>query len=1087
MINLVLRSLGFYWRTHVGVLAGALLASAVLTGALLVGDSVDFSLRTFAMMRLGGVHYAANGQTQFFQERLAPALAEELEVDVAAALHIRGMAIYQGDTSGDRVQVNQVEVLGVDETFWGFADDVAIELGRNETVINAKLAAALGVKAGDEISMRVAKPSLMSRDAPLSWRSEERSRRARYRVTRIVSDAELGRFSLSPGQISPYNAFVSRAWLQEQTELAGRVNLILVGAGVTQGALDAGLKAVWQPEDIGLQLRTDAGGVIQLETDQVFLNPETSRVALGHAGAEGTLTYLITSISKDGKSTPYSFVVAGPVPEGMRDDEIVINRWLADTLELRVGDRLDTTYVELLASNDFVEQGRSFTVHSIREMDDLKTELNLMPNFPGLSDVENCADWDVGMPMDDELLNDEANEEYWDAYRQTPKGFITLSAGQDMWASRFGDLTAVRYPGGPERAAEIREALRTEIDPSQAGLFFMPVREQADAAVSQAMDFGGLFLGMSFFLIVAALMLTGMLFVFGVQQRASEMGALLAMGFKPSRVRLLLLGEGFVIAVLGSVAGAGLGALYTRGLLYGLDQYWRDAVAGATIFYHAEASTMALGGAISLVCAMGAMAVAIWRQSKCPARELLSADFTQDRPRSVKGRSRSIGLGLSVAGAFLSVATVAYALVADIAELSMAFFGAGSLLLMSGIGFCRHVLIRLNEGDGSERMSLGSLALHNVARRQGRSLTVVGLLACGSFLVIAVSAMQEDLYAHADKRSSGTGGFALVADATFPLLESPFEALDDPEVSGTAIKVRDGDDASCLNLNQAQTPRLLGVDPGEIAALGAFTKESDAGAIWKMLDLELEDGMIPALVGDANTAMWTLKKKTGLKGGDVLLYRDESGAEVKIKLVGALPMRLSVFQGTILISNESFTRVYPSEAGHRMFLIDAPEERAAEVAATLRDTFDRFGLDVVPAVDRLLEFYAVETTYLAMFLVLGGLGLAIGTIGMGVVVLRNLLERRREMAMLGALGFDRNPIYQVLFTEYGILLLAGLGIGGIAAAVSALPVLLATDSKVDIALQFRLISLVVLTCATCMTLAIFTGFRKNDSSALRSE
>jgi ABC-type antimicrobial peptide transport system permease subunit len=1097
MLSLIFKSLRFYWRTHLGVLAGALLASAVLTGGLLVGDSIDYSLRTFAEQRLGRIEYALNLRGQFVQQELASEMASRVPkrmrgarsilpksqaFAIASVLQLPGMAIYQGNSSEDRKQINKVEILGVESDFWAFADGEAFELGSNETAINAKLADALGVAAGDEISLRVSKPSLLARDAPLSSRDEDRSWRARYTVTKVVPDSEMGRFSLAPSQVAPYNAFVNRTWIQENVELTGRVNLILARAGGEVENIDALVEEAWSPEHIGLKFRTHESGTVQLETERIFLDPEAARAAQTLPGASGTLTYVVNSLSKGDRSTPYSFVMAGPVPEGMDDDKIVINRWLADLLEADVGDPIALAYAELQPSNDFVDKVREFTVHSVREMNDLEVERDLMPTFPGLSDVESCADWDVGMPMDEESLNDAANEEYWNSYHQTPKAFVTLQAGKNMWANRFGDVTAVRYSGGEEEATRLRAALKAEMDPSLAGLFFMPVGEQADAAVSQALDFGGLFLGMSFFLIAAALMLTGLLFVFGVQQRASEMGALLALGYTPRRVRLLMLGEGFVIAGTGSLAGALVSTGYTHALIYGLTRYWQGAVANAPILYHAENTTLVMGGTISLVCAMAAMALAMWRQSKRPARELLTLDFTQEQPASGSVRFRKHGFTLSVAGVMISILIIGYALVADVAMMMVPFFAAGSLLLLSGMGLCRHALIVLNSHGNAEGYSLRRLALQNVARRQGRSLAVIALLASGCFMVFAVSSMQEDLRANAHDRSSGTGGFALVAESTFPLLDDPFGNLDTPGVSGTAIKVRDGDDASCLNLNRAQTPRILGVTASELTSRGAFSKE-----IWELLDLELPDGVIPAIVGDSNTAMFNLMKKTGPENGDILLYTDTGGNEIQVKLVGALPMRLSVFQGSILISDEAFTRLYPSEDGHRMFLVDAPEGEAAAVAAELAKDFDKFGLDAVPAVDRLIEYYAVETTYLAMFLVLGGLGLAVGSAGMGVVVLRNLLERRGELAMLSALGFGKKAIYQILFTEYGVLLAAGFGVGAIAAAVSVLPTLVASDSSVNLGVQLPIALLVLLASASCMTLAILTGFRQGDADALRNE
>jgi putative ABC transport system permease protein len=1090
MLPLIFRSLRYYWRTHLGVLVGAILASVILTGALLVGDSVDQSLRSFAMMRLGGIEHVMITRTQFFDEALAEELDQNLDAHASSLLHLRGMAIHQGATQEDRVQVNQVEVLGIGDDFWDFAlghrTGILPSLGSNETAINEKLALALKVSVGDEISMRVAKPSLMSRDAPLAWSSDERSKRRRYTVKHIVSDESLGRFSLSPSQISPYNAFINRAFLQEQVELEDRANLLLVGGGSTSTEIESALKSVWKPEYTGLKLRNDVGDIIQLESDRVYLDAETSRAALTVASARPTLTYLVNSLRHGEFSTPYSFIIGGPVPEDLGDDEIIINRWLADELHAEAGGTIEIDFAELLPNGDFVNKQRTFVVSGIREMDSLKSERSLMPTFPGLSDVESCADWDVGMPMDEETLNDKANEEYWELYGQTPKALITLSAAQEMWSNRFGDMTSVRY-STMSIPDEIRQALRSEIDPLAAGFAPIPARAQALKAVNEAMDFGGLFIGMSFFLIVATLLLTALLFAFGVQQRAPEMGVLLAMGFDSRTVRRLWLAEGFLIASLGAIVGAGFGALYTRGLIFGLSTYWQGAVANAAIQFHATASTVILGTLISFVCALSAMALTMRKQFKHPARELLTMDFTQKQDSDTDKPAGKRGLILSIGGVVISILIIVGAQAMGVVELMIPFFGAGALLLISGLGLFRHVLLSIQSGDTASDFTALKFALQNLARRQGRSLTVVALLACGCFMVFAVAAMQEDLHTTAHHRSSGTGGYSLLAESTFPIQEDLFAIFENPDVTGTAIKIRDGDDASCLNLNHAQTPKVLGVDADDFAAIAAFSKESDHGAIWNLLNATGEDGTIPALVGDSNTAMWTLKKKTGVEKGAVLIYQDESGDEANIKLVGALPLRLSIFQGTILISKDNFTRLFPGESGHRLYLIDAPEDQHSEITSALNREFDRYGLNVMPTVQRLLEFYSVETTYLAMFLVLGGLGLAVGSIGMGIVVLRNLLERRKELAMFRALGFNQKAIFNILFTEYSVLLFSGLLIGIIAAAISTVPALLATESNIDLRIQFRLAILVLVICFTCMTAAIQLGLRTSKIDALRSE
>src|SRR5437879_4920143 len=111
--TLAARSLRFHWRTHLGVLLGATLATTILVGALAVGDSVRYSLRSLALARLGGIHLALSGQNRFFRTELAEALATELKAPVAPVIMLRGTAATEEKRAG-RVQVVGVRNFG----FW---------------------------------------------------------------------------------------------------------------------------------------------------------------------------------------------------------------------------------------------------------------------------------------------------------------------------------------------------------------------------------------------------------------------------------------------------------------------------------------------------------------------------------------------------------------------------------------------------------------------------------------------------------------------------------------------------------------------------------------------------------------------------------------------------------------------------------------------------------------------------------------------------------------------------------------------------------------------------------------------------------
>ena len=1084
-LRLILRSLTFHRRSHAGALLGTVVASAIITGALLVGDSVDGTLLGFAEKRIGKVHSAVQARGRFFADSLESSLRQQGDVDFAALLELPGMAIFQAPDGSGTSQVNRVRVLGVDDSFWRLGPGSQDSLEDGEVLVSENLAARLGIAKGDVISLRIGRTERLSRDAPLSARDDDRSVRARLTVRDVLSDAAFGRFGLSASQVAQSNAFVSRQWLQERVELFGLANLLLAGEGVTPDQLDRTLRENSSLEQLGLRLRRSSLGSWQVESDRIFLDEEVLRAAGAVPGAFGTFTYLVNSFAKGGKSTPYSFVVAGPVPVDLGNDEVVINRWLAEAIDASLGDRIEMAYLELLASGDFEERRRSFTVRAVSEMRDLAEERELAPSFPGLSDVESCRDWDVGMPMDEARLQDEANEAYWQEYGEMPKALFTLAAGQAMWGGRFGNLMAVRFPGSGTDENGIRETLRREIDPRRLGLRFEPVRAQALEAVQKAIDFGGLFVGMSFFLIIAALLLTGLLFVFALERRAAETGTLLALGFRPATVRKLILGEAAVIALLGALGGALLGSLYARSLLFGLNRFWPDAVASAAISYHGTPTALALGAGSSLLCALAAMAVAARRLASLPVKELLLEDLTTERsdPRR-PGRLLPL---LSLAGILLSLAIIAFSLSSDGRQVVMPFFLAGLLLLLSGLGLCLHTLRRLDADGEQRRPTLFRLAMRNISRRRRRSASVVFLLAAGCFLVFAVSTMTEDPASHAGERDSGTGGFELLAESTLGLPADAATALETDGPSIVPIKVREGDDASCLNLNHAPNPPLLGVNVRAMVSRAAFCQEDEAAAFWGLLESPLAGGAVPALVGDTDTAMWGLKKKTGSDDGEILTYLDEAGREVDLKLVGALPMRLSLFQGKILISDEAFTRLYPSEDGYRMLLLDTPPGLEDATAAALNRRFTRFGLDVVRTGVRLREFHAVESSYLAMFLVLGALGLALGSVGMGVVMLRNLTERRAELALMQALGFSARTVGRLLFLEGGVLLLMGIAIGGAAAFVAMLPALLAAEARVDLSTQAWLFALVLAGGIACCAVAVRAGFRREDFSALRDD
>jgi len=1056
-IKLTLRSISFYRGVHALTLSGTILAAAILVGALLLGDSIKFSLTQSALLRLGNIHWAMESRGRYFPADLAIRLSNETQTTMSPALLFRGIALSSGGTGMEPRQINNIQILGVPDLFWNLATGPKPRLTPDGIAINQKLATALQAKRGDQISIRFSKPTLMSRDAPLSSRDKNDTLRATFSIEDIVQDNQLGRFNLAANPQIPYTVFINLPGLQETAGIPRQANLLLAGGSpnLSVEKLNQTVRKVWQLADAGLTLKPiDGGQRFQLGCDRIFMDPSIATALPALTNSIGALTYLVNSIARTNgvplRETPYSFVVAltpssdpalGRVPSGMADDEIIVNRWLADQLNASTGDAVRITYYEFQALNQFIETNRIFKILRIIEMNELKTERELSPNFPGLTLAGKCADWDIGMPLRQDKLEDSANEAYWNDYRATPKALVTLKAGQSMWGNKFGNLTGVRFwTSHQEGINAISRNIQQQLNPSELGLAFLPVRQTALKAAGEAMDFGQLFLGMSFFLIVASLMLTGLLFTLGIQQRAKETGLLLAVGFRPGQIRRLWFQECTVLAALGAIAGALLGALYTKAMIWGLGHFWQGAVAQAEIQYHATIPSLVTGAVLSFAFSMAALIFALWRQTASSTQALLVGESafgpgqTETAANQIP-RWKWLKVG-AMTGIAVALGLIGYACKGDGQNRASYFFAAGSLLLISLLLLVRILMTSLTRTGG--RLTLMNLGLRNAGRHPSRSVTVAGLLACGCFLILAVSAMQEDIEGPASQRDSGTGGFALFGESTLPI-QADLNNLDPASHTAhiVSMKIRDGDDASCLNLNRAQSPTLIGVPPKEFEKRRAFQPSKGGAPLWTLLNESLPDGTIPGLTGDANTAEWGLEKKVGTRDGDILILRDERGVPFRVKLVGTLPVRLSVFQGSVLISARDFARYYPSEQGSRLFLIDTPPETEHAIQKTLTLKLEKWGINITSTKERLKSFYAVETTYMAMFLVLGGLGLLLGSAGLTFVILRNIQERRGELAILAATGYSPRQVLRVVLAEHGFLL--GLGLStGITAALAAI-------------------------------------------------
>ena len=1077
--DLARQSLSYYRRTHLAVVFGVAAAVAVLSGSLLVGSSVRSSLAGLVTARLGHADLVVSAENPF-TDALATRLSEQaaltsIQARVAPLFALEGIVTHQ--SSG--LRAGNVSVYGVDERFFSFHGvDVEAPTG-GQVWLSPDLAAELGATESDPVVLRVARPTDIPVDS-LHGRKDDVGRAIRLAVKGALSREQLGEFSLAPSQGPVRAVFMALSRVQRDLDQPDRVNALLVargdaplGAAALQSALDAAIDG----DDLGLRVEELPNASVIIET-AAGLIPDSINTALTGIAVRRelerteVLTWLANRMTVGERSVPYSLVAGlGPSAAGdatlaaMLEDTgtgsppIVLNDWTARDLRVSVGDRLDLEYYRWADEGRLVTERTTFQVTGVVPIAGLAADRRLSPAYPGITDAENVGEWDPPFPIDLELVRP-VDEEYWDKYRTTAKAFVPLAIAQELWRTKYGAVSSIRLrtPGPRDLGTSgLRDAVARAVGSSKAGLLVADVRTQNESASVGATDFGAYFSYFSFFLVVSALLLTALFFRLGIEQRLREIGVLRAAGFSVRTIQRLFLTEGVVVAVVGALAGVGLAVAWAALMMYGLRTWWVGAVGTTALELHIDPVTL-IGGAVGGVIAAQ---VCIWLTvrsvKRFSPRELLSGSttsaLTSAQPSSMRRFSPLVILVLAV------VLTAASA--AGVLPAAAGFFGAGALVLVGGLMWLGLRLRQPQSGvlGGQGIRALSSFGWRNASWRPGRSMTSAGLVAVAAFLLVSVDAFRKSTHT-ADDARGGTGGFALIAETVMPLVHDPstrsgreelglqFQSNDPvfAEVTVFGARLRPGDDASCLNLYQPKQPRVMGVTDAFIEdARFSFSKsvaatDAERENPWRLLRSDGADGVVPAIV-DATSLQYVLHAAVG----DEITIDADTARPVRLRIVASLSD--SVLQGEIMIAESSFSRVFPEAAGYKVLLVQVPTERMDDTSQAIEARLEPFGADVQSAVRKLEAYHRVENTYLSTFQTLGGLGLVLGTIGLAAVTARNVLERRRELALLAAAGYRIRDLSVMVVAENLGLVAVGLVVGVAAALLSIAPVLFARGGR----------------------------------------
>ncbi len=970
-------------------------------------------------------------------------------------------------------------------------------------------------------------------------------------VTAIVADEGLGCFDLTPGNPDRARVFMDLERLQDELDQKERINTIVIsnigdrGAGVSKSSLVRDLVISSLDEAIGAReagLVVEMDGYVRIISDDIFLADDLLELLRakqddieGLEAISPTLVYFVSSMMRgddpgagsardgnvgdgskgdgskgDGDAGHISYsTVAGidleldspfgpflandtgePFTGGLEPGEMLITNWTAGELGVGVGESVTVSYLVLNHRFELATLQANFTVKGIVKLEGKAHDEALMPRFEGIEGMESCSSWDPPFPIDMETVTD-ADIDYWQEYKGTPKAYIDLQEAQGLWGNDLGELTALKLKAGPGSEEELAGSVMTFLDSRygarEVGISVRTVKEDALSSAERMDLLPAMFMAFSTFAILAGLLLAASTFGTLALERQSELGVCRALGFKQRDLTVLLVGEGVAYAALASISGAFLGLLLTLALIRGADGVI-DNAAGGTLTFHYELSSLLIAIATGLAIALLTLVLVAHLLGRRPIVQAIQE--RQDLTDRDLGNLRHLGGGLTLVGILMlpvilategdgrylpglmapslmitglsyaclgrsrqrfahslgGLSLLLYTLVFSLGAFGQAdvplmglFVLSGLMLVLGGLLFTlpnlEGLILRFQRATAGWCSPALKLSLLYPTRRLGRAALTVSLNALVLFLMISLSvtvAVQERGLEEAARVQGG--GHDIVGETTHPV----YLDLTDPTQLDEA-----GIEAPVLGNLEIQQARKVGqegatcsnLDPGLSPALLGVS-----AAFWLDSDFQFQSPDT-----DDPARLWALLDRDMdpipvfvdhntlrwlLQGelGSVFEIQDQAGQGREVVVVGII--RSTILTATFIMSEANLDRLYPTTAAYRYYLFKVPSGAAVDqVARQLESELFILGMDTETVLEAVKRSMGYEHSFIALFQAFLALGLVMGLGGLGMAALRSVIEREREVGILRALGFDRKEVLRMFMFESSFIATMGILVG----------------------------------------------------------
>ncbi len=972
------KSRSYYKKFYRLVAVAIAVMTAVLTGSLVLGDSVRGSLMERVSERLGNSETIIQTGTGFLSDSI---LNNEILSDAKGYLLSEGFISSEG---------KMIPVM-----VWGTDND---SLNYDEATLNPQLSTLISNPSPltpNPIILHLPSNNLVGSSS--LFISQSHATQLRLTVKGKKSAQDGGNILLHNEQVRPLNVFINRQQLAEALGVKGKVNVILSPNNITSDAFHS----IWRSHDSGLQPINDS--IIGI--DRVFLphsvvetlNPSTRYLA-----------YFVNSFG----TIPYSFVTA---TDRLKGDETILTDYAARHMNAHVGDSVTMEYyVSQGGLKKLLTRSHRFRVSRIVPINEFQKQADMITaDFPGLSGVKRCTDWNSDLPIDMSRIT-KADEDYWAEYRQTPKALVSLDAVGKDWIGSYGVATKVMCD-----TARIKQ-----LTPQSFGIAVVHPRIAAFDAAQNGTDFGTLFLALGFFIIVAAILLMQNPLSEMYQLRRPEIQLLNALGFSKRQVFRRLFSEAVPVVLISAPIGVLLGYAYAAVILQLLAGPWSGVVHTDGFAIHANIMTVVLSFILSVILAFVVLALTV-RGSQKSKGERQKAKVKGQRSK-VEGQSRDFKL--SIIDYQLSI--IKY--FRHQHRLSFITLALGVLTVFA-------VGVNRPDFSHSSESATGGYQYYGESRIP---------------LQYDLNTAAGRHHLHLDNLPSNLRFLQLPKHTEDEASCMNLNHVENPSVFGMSL----------------EDMKSFGINISEVEGV----KYKVDSVKWNCKADELankeESKCIIPIAVDSEALLWSMMKKVG----DTLIYHASDGRKVNVVIAAEYPT--GIFHGNAIMPIDCFRQLWPDEMGSRVVLVKEDGQKSkvegsnpspltpnpSTLTSTLTTSLSDYGFTLIPSVERLLHFFEVTDTYLRIFLSLGVLGLLLGLVSLIIVIRKNLVARSEEIRLYHALGFPTATIVCMFRCEQLIVpLLAIITGAGVCLLIS---VLLPTFSFSLSTFLLCLLPIIVFTC-----------------------